>query len=112
MYLPSLSDAITAIVGLAWAGGLVSVLFRRLVLSDPRCRRLARNGQLRPGEQPTWCDRARRIQRALEVVVAARRPVTVTDILDGHVLPDLESFDRIYLNGWVRDLRVLEPVVF
>ena len=29
----------------------------------------------------------------------ARRPVTVTDILDGHVGLDLECFDRIYLNG-------------
>jgi hypothetical protein len=41
----------------------------------------------------------------------ARRPVTVTDILDGHVGLDLECFDRIYLNGWVHNLQVSGQVV-
>ena len=35
----------------------------------------------------------------------ATRVVTVNDILDGHVGLDLECFDRIYLNGWVPNLR-------
>ena len=35
----------------------------------------------------------------------ATRVVTVNDILDGHVASDLECFDRIYLNGWVHNLR-------
>ena len=29
------------------------------------------------------------------------RPVTLNDILDGHVTLDLECCDRIYLNGYV-----------
>ena len=29
----------------------------------------------------------------------ATRPVTVNDVLVGHVALDLECFDRIYLNG-------------
>ena len=29
----------------------------------------------------------------------ATRPVTVNDVLRGHVVLDVESFDRIYLNG-------------
>ena len=41
----------------------------------------------------------------------ARRPVTVTDILDGHVVLDLDRFDRIYLNGWVPTLQVPGQVV-
>jgi hypothetical protein len=45
------------------------------------------------------------------VVVVAQRPVTVTDILDGHVVLDLECFDRIYLNGWVHTLQVSGQVV-
>jgi hypothetical protein len=36
------------------------------------------------------------------VVVVARRTVMV--ILDGHVVLDLECFDRSYLNGWVPTL--------
>jgi hypothetical protein len=35
----------------------------------------------------------------------------VNDILDGHVRLDLESFDRIYLNGYVPNLQVGGQVV-
>src|SRR5512135_759401 len=41
----------------------------------------------------------------------ATRPVTVNDVLDGHVVLDLESFDRIYLNGYVPSLQVGGQVV-
>ena len=41
----------------------------------------------------------------------ATRPVTVNDILDGHVVLDLECFDRIYLNGYVPNLQVGGQVV-
>jgi hypothetical protein len=41
----------------------------------------------------------------------AKRPVTVNDILDGHVVLDLEAFDRIYLNGYVPNLQVGGQVV-
>ena len=41
----------------------------------------------------------------------AQRPLTVNDILDGHVGLDLECFDRIYLNGWVHNLQVSGQVV-
>ncbi|HET9257215.1 MAG TPA: hypothetical protein VFO16_18730 [Pseudonocardiaceae bacterium] len=41
----------------------------------------------------------------------ATRVVTVGDILGGHVGLDLECFDRIYLNGWVPNLRVPGQVV-
>ena len=39
------------------------------------------------------------------------RPVTVNDMLDGHVTLDLECFDRIYLNGYVPNLQVGGQVV-
>ena len=39
------------------------------------------------------------------------RPVTVNDILDGHVGLDLECLDRIYLNGYVPNLQVGGQVV-
>ncbi len=41
----------------------------------------------------------------------ATRPVTVNDVLDGHVVLDLESFDRLYLNGYVPNLQVGGQVV-
>jgi hypothetical protein len=41
----------------------------------------------------------------------ATRPVTVNDVLDGHVVLDLDSFDRIYLNGYVPNLQVGGQVV-
>jgi len=41
----------------------------------------------------------------------ATRVVTVNDVLDGHVVLDLECFDRIYLNGWVPTLQVPGQVV-
>ena len=41
----------------------------------------------------------------------ATRPVTVSDVLRGHVVLDLESFDRIYLNGYVPLLQVGGQVV-
>jgi hypothetical protein len=31
--------------------------------------------------------------------------VTVNDVLDGHVVLDLECLDRIYLNAYVPNLR-------
>jgi hypothetical protein len=34
----------------------------------------------------------------------AMRPVTVNDILDGHVALDLQCLDRVYLNGRVMAL--------
>ena len=34
------------------------------------------------------------------------RPVTVNDVLDGHVVLDLECLDRIYLNVYVPNLQV------
>jgi hypothetical protein len=39
------------------------------------------------------------------------RPVTVNDVLDGHVVLDLECLDRIYLNGYVPNLQVGGQVV-
>jgi len=40
-----------------------------------------------------------------------KRPVTTTDVLDGHVSLDLECLDRIYLNGYVPNLQVGGQVV-
>ena len=37
--------------------------------------------------------------------------VTVNDVLDGHVILDLECLDRIYLNGYVPNLQVGGQVV-
>jgi len=34
------------------------------------------------------------------------KPVTVNDVLDGHVVLDLECLDRIYLNAYVPNLQV------
>ena len=41
----------------------------------------------------------------------ATRPVTVNDVLVGHVALDVECFDRIYLNGYVPNLQVGGQVV-
>jgi hypothetical protein len=41
----------------------------------------------------------------------ATRPVSVNDVLDGHVVLDLECLDRIYLNGYVPTLQVGGQVV-
>jgi hypothetical protein len=46
-----------------------------------------------------------------EVAAMAMRPVTVNDVLDGHVTLDLECLDRIYLNGYVPNLQVGGQVV-
>ena len=35
----------------------------------------------------------------------AKRPVTLADIVAGHVSLEIEGFDRIYLNGWVPALQ-------
>ena len=35
----------------------------------------------------------------------AQRPVTLTDIVAGHVSLEIEAFDRIYLNGYVPALQ-------
>jgi hypothetical protein len=40
----------------------------------------------------------------------ATRPVTIHDVLEGHVVLDLECFDRIYLNGYVPNLQVAGQV--
>ena len=37
--------------------------------------------------------------------------VTVNDLLDGHVVLDLQCLDRIYLNGYVPNLQVGGQVV-
>jgi hypothetical protein len=39
------------------------------------------------------------------------KPVTVHDVLDGHVALDLECLDRIYLNAYVPNLQVGGQVV-
>jgi hypothetical protein len=50
-----------------------------------------------------------------EVVMASRlvrvNPVTVNDVLDGHVRLDLACLDRIYLNGYLAQLQVGGQVV-
>ena len=35
----------------------------------------------------------------------AQRPVTLADIVAGHVSLEIEGFDRLYLNGWVPALQ-------
>jgi hypothetical protein len=35
----------------------------------------------------------------------AQRPVTLTDIVSGHVSLEIEGFDRLYFNGWVSALQ-------
>jgi hypothetical protein len=42
---------------------------------------------------------------------ARTRVVTVNEVLAGHTVLDLESLDRIYLNGWVNGLQVAGQVV-
>lgn len=44
-------------------------------------------------------------------VIAVRRPVTVNDLLDGHVASDIECMDRLYLNGYVPNLQVGGQIV-
>ena len=41
----------------------------------------------------------------------AQRTVTVNDLLDGHVLLDIECLDRIYLNAYVHILQSSGQVV-
>ena len=41
----------------------------------------------------------------------AERIVTVAELLDGHVVVDLECLDRVYLNGYVPNLQVGGQVV-
>ena len=41
----------------------------------------------------------------------ASRPVRTSDVLRGHVTLDVESLDRIYLNGYVPNLQVGGQVV-
>lgn len=43
--------------------------------------------------------------------MAAPSTATVNDLLDGHVGLDIESLDRIYLNGYVPNLQVAGQVV-
>ena len=35
----------------------------------------------------------------------AQRPVTLADIVRGHVSLEIEGFDRLYFNGWVPALQ-------
>jgi hypothetical protein len=44
-------------------------------------------------------------------VVRMKRPVTLTDILDGHVVLDISCLDRIYLNGYVPRLQTSGQMV-
>jgi hypothetical protein len=44
-------------------------------------------------------------------VIAVRRPVTVNDLLDGHVALDIECMDRLYLNAYVPNLQVGGQIV-
>jgi hypothetical protein len=39
------------------------------------------------------------------------KPVTVNDLLDGHVTLDLECLDRLYLNAYVPNLQVGGQVI-
>ena len=41
----------------------------------------------------------------------AQRPVTLTDIVRGHVSLEIEGFDRLYFNGWVAALQTSGQVV-
>jgi hypothetical protein len=36
----------------------------------------------------------------------AQRPVTLADIVRGHVSLEIEGFDRLYFNGWVPALQM------
>jgi hypothetical protein len=38
-------------------------------------------------------------------VAMAQRPVTLADIVRGHVSLEIEGFDRLYFNGWVPALQ-------
>jgi hypothetical protein len=44
-------------------------------------------------------------------LLAVKVPVTVNDLLDGHVGLDIECLDRIYPNGYVPNLQVSGQVV-
>jgi hypothetical protein len=44
-------------------------------------------------------------------VVIMTRVLTVNDVLDGHVVPDIECLDRIYLNACVPILQTSSQVV-
>jgi hypothetical protein len=44
-------------------------------------------------------------------MLAVKVPVTVNDLLDGHVGLDIECLDRVYLNGYVPNLQVSGQVV-
>ena len=52
-------------------------------------------------------------RRARAAVKAANAAGTVTaaQVLDGHVMLDLECLDRVYLNGYVPNLQVGGQVV-
>lgn len=43
--------------------------------------------------------------------LSGSNPVTVNDVLDGHVGLDVECLDRIYLNGYIPNLQVSGQVV-
>jgi hypothetical protein len=45
-------------------------------------------------------------------VAEVKRPVTLTDILDGHAVLDIECLDRIYLNGYVPGLQTSGQMVW
>ena len=38
-------------------------------------------------------------------------PVTVNDVLDGHVALDLECLDRVYLHGYLGQLQISGQVI-
>ena len=62
----------------------------------------------RPGTVTTW-PWSRSVCLSTLMVMAAE--VTINDVLDGHVVLDLECMDRIYLNGYVPNLQVGGQVV-
>ena len=41
----------------------------------------------------------------------AQRPVTLADIIRGHVSLEIEGFDRLYFNGWVPALQTSGQIV-
>src|SRR6476469_9566019 len=69
--------------------------------SEPALRRSRRRRAAGRWSGPPWPTR-------LAVMAAT---VTINDVLDGHVVLDLECLDRIYLNGYVPNLQVGGQVV-
>jgi len=73
--------------------------------------------QLAPGDPPApraWASgspQETRPRRVLSGDAARQRVGNVNEIVDGHVVLDLECLDRIYLNAYVPKLQVSGQVV-